>query len=138
MGGLGDDDHAALEQEAEGRLCRGLAVAGRHCAQHRIVEVIVSALRKRAPGFDLRPIALHHSFGGFLLLEQMRLHLIHRRSDFTEVGKVDEAVRIKVGNADGPHTAFPVRLLHGPVGAVVIAKGLVNQQQVNVFSIQFF
>ena len=136
MGGFGDDHHIALQQEAERRLGGGLSVFGADLFQHRIAEKVIFPLREGPPGHDLGAVFFHVCSRSFLLLEDMGLHLVDRRLDLGEVVDVQEAVWVEVGDADGPHLSAPVCLLHGPVGAVVVAEGLVDQEQVDVVAAQ--
>ena len=136
MNRLGDDDHTALEQEPQGGLGGGLAVLFADLRQHGVGEHILAPLGKRAPGLDLAAVLLQIFPGHLLLLEHVSLHLVHSGLDLGEVLDVQIPVRTEVGNADGPELTGLVQLLHGPVGAVVVAEGLVDQQQVQVIGAQ--
>ena len=66
----------------------------------------------------------------------MRFHLVDGGLDFTELRQVHKAVRIKIAHADGADLSGPVSLFHGPVSAVIIVEGLVDEQQVHVIRAQ--
>ena len=131
-----DNDHVALQQKAQGGLGGSLAVLGTDGGQHGVGEHILAALGKGAPGFDLAAVLLQVFPGQLLLLEDMGLDLVHGGLHAGEVLDVQIAVRAKVGNADGTNFSGVVELLHGAVGAVIIAEGLVDQQQVQVIGLQ--
>lgn len=72
---------------------------------------------KGPPGLVLHAVLFHVLVRGLLLMEDVGLHLVDRRGDFGELAQVDQAVGIKVADADGAQLASPVSLLHGAVGA---------------------
>ena len=74
--------------------------------------------------------------GRLLLLEHMGFHLVHGGGHLHKLAQIDEPVWVEIGHPNGPQLPGLVRLLHGPVGAVVVAEGLVNQQQVDVIGLQ--
>ena len=92
---------------------------------------------KGPPGLVLHAVLFHVLVRGLLLMEDVGLHLVDRRRDFGELAQVDQAVGIKVADADGAQLASPVGLLHGAVGAVIVTERLVNQQQIDVVGVQF-
>ena len=73
----------------------------------------------------------------FLLLEHMGLHLIDSRNDLAEIRQIHKTVRVEVGNADRTDFPRPVRLLHRPIRAIIVVERLMDQQQINVFALQF-
>lgn len=79
-----------------------------------------------------------HFSGNLLLLEHMGFNLIYGGNDLAESGKVNIAVGIKIAHAYRPCLALPVRLLHSAVGAVIIAKRLVNQQKIHIVALKLF
>ena len=79
--GLGDDHHVFLQEEAQRRLRRSLAVRRADAGQHRIREEVAPALRKRRPRFVNDAIAPHDLVELFLLMEDVGLHFIHRGPD---------------------------------------------------------
>ena len=81
-------------------------------------------------------VLLHDFVGLLLLLEYMGLHLVHSRRYFYKLAQIDEAVGVKVRNADGTHFAGLVGLLHGPIAAIVVVEGLVDQQQINIVGLE--
>ena len=62
----------------------------------------------------------------------MDLYLIDHGTDTGKGGDVHHPVGIEVGDADGPDFACFVQVLQGPVSAVVIGEGLVQQHQVQI------
>ena len=100
--------------------------------QSLVAEKVVASFGKRAPRHDVRAILLHNPLRLDLLVENVRLHLIHHRRYLAELGQVDEAVGVEVRHTDGTHLACPVRLFHRPPCAVVVVERLVNEQQVDV------
>ena len=74
-----------------------------------------------------------HDLVRLLLLEKdVRLHLVDGGLDRAEIGKVDQAVGVKVAHADRAYLAGMKRIFHGAVSAVVVAEGLVDEQQIDV------
>ena len=136
MGGLGDHHHAALEQEPQSGLGSGFSVLCPDCCQGGIGKKILAPFGKGAPAFVLDLVFQHILMGLFLLLEHMGFHLVHRRGDLHESAQVNKPVRIKIGNANSPKVAYLIGLLHRPPGAVVVAKGLMDEQQVDIIGSQ--
>lgn len=68
----------------------------------------------------------------------MGFHLVHSGCYLGKMNKVKITVGIKIGNADGSRGFFLIGLLHGPIGAIVIAKGLMDQQQIHIIRPQLF
>ena len=85
---LRDDDYAALDEEAQNRLCRRLAVRLAYLGEHLVVEEVVQALGKRTPRHDVAAILLHVSQRLHLLVEHMRLHLVDGRLNLDMQRKV--------------------------------------------------
>ena len=135
--GFRDDDHIALQQEAQSRLGCSLAVLGANGRQGRIGEHILAALGKGTPGFDLAAVLFQVFFGCLLLLEDVSLNLVDGGLHSGKVLDVQVAVRAEVGHADGADLAGVVELLHCAVGAVVIAERLMDEQQVQIIGAQF-
>ena len=136
MRGLRNDHHTALDEETQGGLSHGLAIFLADGFQHGVSEEVVASFCERPPRHDLRAVLLHDFLRLALLVEHVRLHLVHHRLDAAELGEVDEAVGIEVRHADGAELACPVRFLHGAVGAVVVVERLVDEQQVDVVSLE--
>ena len=62
----------------------------------------------------------------------MYLYLIHHGLDASKAAQINEAVRIKIGHADGPDLARLIQLLQGTPCAVVIGKRLVQQAKIQI------
>ena len=71
-----------------------------------------------------------------LLAERVGFDLVHRRHHLVVKHQVHHPVGVEVADADGPDPAFPVQLFHGSPGAVDIAKGLVDQVQIEIIELQ--
>lgn len=99
--GFGNDGHAALDEEAQRRLGGRLAVLRAHGRERRVREEAVAALGERPSGLVRHPVAVHDLARGALLLEHVRLHLVHHGLDLAEPAEVDQAVRVEVRRADG-------------------------------------
>lgn len=72
----------------------------------------------------------------FLLLEDVRFHLVHCRDDLSKLAEIDEPIWIEVADADRPQLACFECILHRAVSAVVITEWLVDQHQVDVIALQ--
>ena len=134
--GLRDDYHVALDEEAQGGLCHGLAVFLADDFQHGIGEEVVAPFSEWSPRHDLRAVLLHDFLRPALLVEHMRFHLVHHRFDVAELCQVDETVGVEVRYADGTELACLVCFFHSTVGAVVVVERLVDEQQVDVVGLQ--
>jgi hypothetical protein len=60
------------------------------------------------------------------------LDLIDSRLDLVVVDQVDQPVGVEVRDADRANQSLVVQVLHRAPGAVVVAKGLVDQVEVEV------
>ena len=136
VGGFGDDHHVALQQKAQGGLRGGFVILLTDFVQDGIGEKVVASLGEGAPGLVLHAVLFHVLVRGLLLMEDVGLHLVDRRGDFGELAQVDQAVGIKIADADGAQLASTVGLFHRAVGAVIVAERLVNQQQIDVVGVQ--
>ena len=105
VGGFGDDHHVALQQKAQGSLRGGLVVLLADFVQNGIGEKVVASLGEGPPGLVLYAVLFHVLVRGLLLMEDVGLHLVDRRRDFGELAQVDQAVGIKVADADGAQLA---------------------------------
>lgn len=99
---------------------------------------ILTAFRKGAPRFDLTIILFQIFSGCFLLLEHMGLDLIDSRLDPCKMLQIQIAIQTKIRYADGTNFPCFIKFLHSTIGSVIIAKGLVDQQQVNIIRPQLF
>ena len=62
----------------------------------------------------------------------MDFHLVDHGADPGKAGQIHQPVGVEVGYADGPQFAFVVEVFQGAVGAIVIAKRLVEQHQIQI------
>lgn len=99
---------------------------------------ILTAFRKGAPRFDLTIILFQIFSGCFLLLEHMGLDLIDNRLDPCKMLQIQITIQTKIRYADGTNFPCFIKFLYSTIGSVIIAKGLVDQQQVNIICPSFF
>ena len=133
---LGDDDDVQLDEVAQGHLGGGLAVLLADGGEHRVGEDVVAALGERPPGLQGGVVLGVPGAVVGLLVEDVSLHLVDGRRHLDVLRQVHEPVGEEVGDADGADLAGGQGLLHGAVGAVVVAEGLVDEQQVDVVGAQ--
>ena len=133
---LGDDDDVELDEVAQGHLGGGLAVLLADGGEHRVGEDVVAALGQRPPGLQGGVVLGVPGAVVGLLVEDVGLHLVDGRRHLDVLRQVHEPVGEEVGDADGADLAGGQGLLHGAVGAVVVAEGLVDEQQVDVVGAQ--
>ena len=81
-------------------------------------------------------VLFHVLMGRLLLLEHVGFHLVHGGGHLHKLAQIDEPVRVEVGHSNGPELPRPCTPPPCPVGAVVVAEGLVNQQQIDVIGLQ--
>lgn len=79
MNGLRDDDYVVLQQPAQGYLCSSLAVFLANLGEGRVGEQTVLTFCQWRPRHELGAKLLHEFPGIVLLVEYMRLHLVHHR-----------------------------------------------------------
>ena len=79
VNGLRDDDHIALQQPAQGYLCSSLSVLLANLGEGRVGEQTVLTFCQWRPRHELGAKLLHEFPGIVLLVEYMRLHLVHHR-----------------------------------------------------------
>ena len=99
-------------------------------------EDVVAALGQRAPGLQGGAVLGVPGAVVGLLVEDVGLHLVDGRRHLDVLRQVHEPVGEEVGDTDGADLAGGQGLLHGAVGAVVVAEGLVDEQQVDVVGAQ--
>ena len=136
MDRLGDNDDVELDEVAQGHLGGGLAVLLADGGEHRVGEDVVAALGERPPGLQGGVVLGVPGAVVGLLVEDVGLHLVDGRRHLDVLRQVHEPVGEEVGDADGADLAGGQGLLHGAVGAVVVAEGLVDEQQVDVVGAQ--
>lgn len=79
VNGLRDDDHVALQQPAQGYLCGSLAVFLANLGEGRVSEQAILTLCQRSLRHELGAKLVHEFSGLVLLVEHVRLHLVHHR-----------------------------------------------------------
>ena len=129
---LRDDDDIALGQPAQDHLGNRPAMCRADLAEGGVGEQVVLALGERAPRLDLHAVLAHQFLVGMALEERVGLDLVHRRGDVVVVDQVDQPVGVEVRHADRLGEALAVRFCIDAPGAVVVAKRLVNEVQVDV------
>ena len=135
VGGFGDDHHIALQQEAERRLGGGLSVFGADLFQHRIAEKVIFPLREGPQDMIWVPYFFMYVLAVFCCWKTWV-------STWLTAGLISKSGGCPGNGPDRswrrrwPAPFRTVCLLHGPVGAVVVAEGLVDQEQVDVVAAQ--
>ena len=81
-------------------------------------------------------VRIHFRFHIPLLAEYVRFHLVHGRFDFGVFRHIHKAVGIEVRETDGTYLSVPHGFLHSPPRARIVAKWLVDKQQVDVVGAQ--
>ena len=110
VGRFGNDNHAALDKPAQSDLGYALAVFTADFGQQRIRKETVASFGERSPRHDARTELLHDPLRLDLLVENMRLYLIHGRNDLHITGQIDEVVGIEIRNADSTQFTLFVSL----------------------------
>jgi hypothetical protein len=93
-------------------------------------------LSEGRPGFRLYAVVAHEGHALVLLMKGVYLHLVNRRRHVVEHLDVHQAVRLEVADADGAQLAGLVGRFHRTPGAVHVAIGLVDQEQVQMVELQ--
>ncbi len=88
MGGLGDGDDVALDEEAEGDLGCGFAEASADLLEGFVGEEVGFAFGEGGPTFGLDVVFGHGLTGEFLLVEDVGFDLVDLGRDFGEGGEV--------------------------------------------------
>ena len=135
--GLRDDNHAALDEVAQGGLCRTLVVFRTDGYQRFVAEEVVASLGKRSPRHNMCAVLLHNLLRLYLLVEHVGFHLIDHWRYLAELRQVDESVGIEIRHADGSELARLIRFHHRSPRTVIVVERLVNEQQVDVVGLQF-
>jgi hypothetical protein len=99
-------------------------------AQQLVLEDVVLALGERPPGFDLHVVLLQECLGLDLLVKGVGSDLVDRRDHLIMHEQIHHTVGLEVADADRPHPALLVQLLHRAACAVHVAEGLVDQVEV--------
>lgn len=93
--GFRNDNHAALDEVAQGGLCRALVVFCADGYQCFVTEEVVAPFGERSPCHNVCALLLHNLLRLYLLVEHVRFHLIDHGRYFAELRQVDEAVGIE-------------------------------------------
>jgi 3-methyladenine DNA glycosylase AlkD len=136
VNGLRDYDYAALQQPAQGYLCSSLAVFLANLGEGRVGEQSVLTFCQWSPRHELGAKLIHELSSLVLLVEHMRLHLVHHRRNLHVGSQVYEMVREEVAHSDGTHLSCLVSFFQVTVSAVAVAVGLVEEHQVDVVGLQ--
>ena len=79
VNGLRDDDYVALQQPAQGYLCSSLSVLLANLGEGGVGEQAILTLCQRSLRHELGAKLVHEFSGLVLLVEHVRLHLVHHR-----------------------------------------------------------
>ena len=79
VNGLWDDDYVALQQPAQGYLCSSLAIFLANLGEGRVGKHSVLTFCQLGPCHELGAKLIHELSGFVLLVEHVRLHLVHHR-----------------------------------------------------------
>lgn len=110
VGRFGNDNHAALDKPTQGNLSYAFAAFAADFAKQRICKETVASFGERPPRHDARIELFHDSLRFDLLVEHMRLYLIHGWNDLHITGQIDKMVGIEIADADGTEFTFLVSL----------------------------
>ena len=100
VSGFRNDDHAPLNEKSKRDLSGRFLILLTNVTQYRIREEIFSSFGKRTPALVCDAVFIHPLACLCLLLEDMRFHLVDHWFDVDKPAQIDEAVGIKIGNAD--------------------------------------
>ena len=125
--GLGNDDDVSLRQPTQYHLSDRLAVLLGNRCEHFVLEDVVLSLGKRAPRFDLDIVLSQELLCCDLLVEWMRLNLVHGRHHIVMDDEVHYTVGMKVADADGLDPTLAIKFLHRAPRAKNISVRLVNE-----------
>lgn len=138
MNGFRDNHNTSVDISAECDLCGCFAVFCAYFAEYRVSEDVVFSLGKRSPCLRLNAKFLHCGKGVRLLEERVEFHLIYHRCYFAVEAKVGKSCRVEVANADSLYFSLFIKLLHCSPCAVVIAKSLMNEIEVEIVNAELF
>ena len=96
------------------------------------------SFRKRSPCLRLDFVPIHCLDCRSLLMEGMDLNLVDCRQNLMIDAQIYQAGFIKVADSNGPDDPIPVHFFHRPPCAVVIAKWLMDQVEVQMLQPQPF
>ena len=135
---LGNGDDAALRQPAQSHLCHRFVVVLRQFAQHFVVEELSVALRERRPRHDARVELVEQPLHLTLLRQHVGFQLIHGRKNLVVHGQVGEASAAEIAHAHSTHLPHHQGRFHCAPRTVIVAEGLVHQQEVDVVGAESF
>ena len=134
---LGDGYDASLGEPAQGYLCSTLVVFRTDACQKFALHDAIHALSAQgSPCHHLCVELCKKRFDGCLLDEGVALQLVHHWLHVDIVGEVEEAASLEVAHAYGSSLAVAIGFLQSPPRAKHVAIGLMNEQQVDVVSLQ--
>ena len=132
VGSLWDDDDTVLYQELQGYLCRCLAVFLANSQQRLVLEDAVSTLCQWTPCFQSRIIWFQVFQHLPLLVEYMRLTLVHDRHHLCTIHNFRECVRIEVRYTYSLEHTLLVEIFECMPHDGRIANRPVNKHQVHI------
>ena len=101
VNGLRDDDYIVLQQPAQGYLCSSLSVLLANLGEGRVGEQSVLTFCQWSPRHEPCTKLIHEFSGLVLLVEHVRLHLVHHWCNLHVGSQVDEMIREEVAHSDG-------------------------------------
>ena len=99
-----------------------------------MLKNISLSFRKRSPCLRLDFVPIHCLDCRSLLMEGMDLNLVDCRQNLMIDAQIYQTGFIKVADSNGPDDPIPVHFFHRPPCAVVIAKWLIDQVEVQILS----
>ena len=134
--GLRDDHHAALEVPPQHDLRRRLAVRLADTREHGVLEQPAATLAERRPRLGRHAVFRLPFHELRLLVQRMRLHLVHHGLHVVELAELHHAVHVEVRDADGTDLALLVKAHQVAPRTERVAKGLMQQHEVQVVGAQ--
>ncbi|MPN27791.1 hypothetical protein SDC9_175225 [bioreactor metagenome] len=131
-----EDDVPFLNMPAQDDLRIGLTVFCSDFREQRFREQRLIAVTQRIPALDDSAIGRNSRFERFLLVIGMAFHLQHGGFDFGKRKHVFQPIRLEVGQADASDFSCRNGFFHIPPCAAIIAKLLMQQQEVDVAGLQ--
>ena len=134
--GTGDHNVAALDVPAQDDLGIALAVFLCQLREQRLLPQRLVAVSQGIPRLD-NDAFLIQKFLQFLFL-RIGMHFCLKNCGFyfADVQDLLNLLFVEVGQANGLHLTLLVGFLHLPVAGHIIARGLVDQQEVNIVGVQ--
>ena len=132
VGRLWNDYHAGLDQKAKVYLRGCLTVLLTDFHQRLIGKQIIFPLSQRRPCHELNTVLFQNLTGNLLLLEDVNLKLVDRRYNIYKTRNINESVRHKIADSDGPNLTSPTGFFHRPIRAVIIVEGLMDEHKIHI------